>query len=129
MRRRNCDVSLHGDERRGLLHCVLDMPDSRRELHAVCVHLGLRDTHRRRQLGLLCDLLHEGVTADAPVIVAGDFNDWHKRGHRLLGACGLKGRSEEHTSELQSLMRISYAVFCLKKITYKLARTFTSCKK
>src|SRR3546814_6807520 len=30
--------------------------------------------------------------------------------------CGLRGgRSEEHTSELQSLMRISYAVFCLKK--------------
>src|SRR3546814_993309 len=31
--------------------------------------------------------------------------------------CGLNGRwrSEEHTSELQSLMRISYAVFCLKK--------------
>src|SRR3546814_5147047 len=28
---------------------------------------------------------------------------------------GLDGRSEEHTSELQSLMRISYAVFCLKK--------------
>src|SRR3546814_5320783 len=29
------------------------------------------------------------------------------------------GRSEEHTSELQSLMRISYAVFCLKKKIYK----------
>src|SRR3546814_10829358 len=29
-----------------------------------------------------------------------------------------QGRSEEHTSELQSLMRISYAVFCLKKKTY-----------
>src|SRR3546814_9381994 len=28
---------------------------------------------------------------------------------------GIKGRSEEHTSELQSLMRTSYAVFCLKK--------------
>src|SRR3546814_6127554 len=28
-----------------------------------------------------------------------------------------QGRSEEHTSELQSLMRISYAVFCLKKTT------------
>src|SRR3546814_6193833 len=28
---------------------------------------------------------------------------------------GVAGRSEEHTSELQSLMRISYAVFCLKK--------------
>src|SRR3546814_2430374 len=31
-------------------------------------------------------------------------------------------RSEEHTSELQSLMRISYAVFCLKKKTYKPSR-------
>src|SRR3546814_2718864 len=30
---------------------------------------------------------------------------------------GGRGRSEEHTSELQSLMRISYAVFCLKKKT------------
>src|SRR3546814_10060143 len=30
-------------------------------------------------------------------------------------SCGLQGRSEEHTSELQSLMRISSAVFCLKK--------------
>src|SRR3546814_10185315 len=30
-----------------------------------------------------------------------------------------RGRSEEHTSELQSLMRISYAVFCLKKKTTK----------
>src|SRR3546814_1960682 len=33
-------------------------------------------------------------------------------------ACNWK-RSEEHTSELQSLMRISYAVFCLKKKTHK----------
>src|SRR3546814_9911628 len=31
---------------------------------------------------------------------------------------GLAYRSEEHTSELQSLMRISYAVFCLKKKTH-----------
>src|SRR3546814_9210630 len=31
----------------------------------------------------------------------------------------VRGRSEEHTSELQSLMRISYAVFCLKKKTHQ----------
>src|SRR3546814_5836446 len=34
-----------------------------------------------------------------------------------------RGRSEEHTSELQSLMRISYAVFCLKKKKYKKTTT------
>src|SRR3546814_10178174 len=41
------------------------------------------------------------------------------RGCWNIGYCGLgcptNARSEEHTSELQSLMRISYAVFCLKK--------------
>src|SRR3546814_9554899 len=34
---------------------------------------------------------------------------------RLMNAEGTQTRSEEHTSELQSLMRTSYAVFCLKK--------------
>src|SRR3546814_6752897 len=38
-------------------------------------------------------------------------------GHRL-GDDLRAGRSEEHTSELQSLMRLSYAVFCLKKKTH-----------
>src|SRR3546814_6252419 len=36
----------------------------------------------------------------------------------LVGAFVFGARSEEHTSELQSLMRISYAVFCLKKKTH-----------
>src|SRR3546814_4914671 len=37
-------------------------------------------------------------------------------GHSAIAGLGSRhGRSEEHTSELQSLMRISYAVFCLKK--------------
>src|SRR3546814_8117919 len=35
-------------------------------------------------------------------------------------------RSEEHTSELQSLMRISYAVFCLKKKTKKIKKPNTT---
>src|SRR3546814_8498377 len=38
---------------------------------------------------------------------------------RIGGDAELDDRSEEHTSELQSLMRISYAVFCLKKKNYK----------
>src|SRR3546814_1430311 len=41
--------------------------------------------------------------------------DLLRAGRRLVYDCRQPGRSEEHTSELQSLMRISYAVFCLKK--------------
>src|SRR3546814_5074994 len=47
--------------------------------------------------------------------------------HQLLSASASPAsrwpRSEEHTSELQSLMRISYAVFCLKKKKYKQEQT------
>src|SRR3546814_3493412 len=46
----------------------------------------------------------------------------HQQFHRFPGRSandGVATRSEEHTSELQSLMRISYAVFCLKKKTYR----------
>src|SRR3546814_4759218 len=39
--------------------------------------------------------------------------------HRASRHHDISKRSEEHTSELQSLMRISYAVFCLKKKTYE----------
>src|SRR3546814_2802926 len=50
-------------------------------------------------------------------------------GGRTVGLCpkcrrrGAQPRSEEHTSELQSLMRTSYAAFCLKKKTQKENRT------
>src|SRR3546814_10102944 len=55
----------------------------------------------------------------APVIGCGEWLARLRFRHRPVvsdrgGACG---RSEEHTSELQSLMRISYAVFCLNKKT------------
>src|SRR3546814_10611395 len=39
----------------------------------------------------------------------------------LCACCSTSCRSEEHTSELQSLMRISYAVFCLKKKNHKIS--------
>src|SRR3546814_5954088 len=49
--------------------------------------------------------------------VPGLFRDRPRRAEIPAGVSGRYGwnRSEEHTSELQSLMRISYAVFCLKK--------------
>src|SRR3546814_3747931 len=57
----------------------------------------------------------------AGILAAGGWLLWHGLG--LVAVAGAvaaaalyaAGRSEEHTSELQSLMRISYAVFCLKK--------------
>src|SRR3546814_3426945 len=56
--------------------------------------------------------------ADIGAVMRGCDNDGDAAGHASQNGFG-QDRSEEHTSELQSLMRISYAVFCLKKKTTK----------
>lgn len=88
LRHENRDVSMDGHEQRGLLHSVVSLPGHTDELHTICVHLGLREGHRQRQLALLCGIV-KSIPADAPLIVAGDFNDWRVRGHALMAACGL----------------------------------------
>ena len=75
----NHDVSITGPERRGLLHCELQIPGRETNLHAVCVHLSLREDHRTLQMEKLCDLIKKQVPVQAPLIVAGDFNDWRHR--------------------------------------------------
>lgn len=87
VRHENLDVSIHGTEQRGLLHCVLDVPE-RGHVHAICVHLGLREKHREEQLGLLADLVRR-LPDGEPVIVGGDFNDWRQRADGLLAGTGL----------------------------------------
>src|SRR3546814_7942426 len=84
--------------------CSSDLPHHRR--HPIEGNLPLHgDAGRGRGVARACsDLCEHTGAAD-----------------RRHGACrdrhpgGLSDRSEEHTSELQSLMRISYAVLCLKK--------------
>src|SRR3546814_9932033 len=71
---------------------------------------------------------------------ANDYTDWYLIGgsryrelpvnNLLINSpimCSRRQRSEEHTSELQSLMRISYAVFCLKKnkTLHLISRSYT----
>src|SRR3546814_2642569 len=62
------------------------------------------------------------ITKGQPMAIAGAILCAARFNGKLNGEMKLHGpiRSEEHTSELQSLMRISYAVFCLKKKNMKL---------
>src|SRR3546814_6066507 len=62
-------------------------------------------------------LLGAGFTISAALTAPASAQDYTNvtASGRVVSVNG--GRSEEHTSELQSLMRISYAVFCLKKKT------------
>src|SRR3546814_1850556 len=71
----------------------------------------------RRVVRELSDLIEE---RGRPGMIVSD-NGTELTSNAVLAWCG-EVRSEEHTSELQSLMRISYAVFCLKKKTHTTTR-------
>src|SRR3546814_5127252 len=65
--------------------------------------------------GAVRGLLHRPAKKQTSLELDVDILDWFES-HSRDGGCQshINSRSEEHTSELQSLMRISYAVFCLQ---------------
>ncbi|GAB2181196.1 endonuclease/exonuclease/phosphatase family protein [Denitratisoma sp. agr-D3] len=80
----NQDVTHLSFERRGLLHSTVDVPGLAQPLHCVCAHLSLFSGSRRFQLDALVRRLDALVPADAPLIIAGDFNDWRNHADSLL---------------------------------------------
>lgn len=80
----NIDVSIEGVEPRGLLHCVLDVRPAGPPLHTVCVHLGLRQAQRRWQVDRLLAFVADAIPRDAPLVIAGDFNDWGQQAHERM---------------------------------------------
>src|SRR3546814_1514526 len=85
------------------------------EAHAILVDVGDREV-----AGELGEAVGAGngaqVERDGGIAGAsGEAGEGDARRRRREAQGRAVGRSEEHTSELQSLMRISYAVFCLKK--------------
>ncbi len=91
LRWENEDISAHPFESRGLLHCEMQVPGLEQPLHAICLHLALNESGRRKQLQRLSDRIRHMVPDSAPLIIAGDFNDWRQRAGRYLAAeLGLK---------------------------------------
>lgn len=80
----NEDISAHRTEQRGMLHCEIAIPDWAQPLHCICVHLGLFSHWRSRQLLALRERIEALVPSDAPLIIAGDFNDWRMRAGHIL---------------------------------------------
>jgi endonuclease/exonuclease/phosphatase family metal-dependent hydrolase len=80
----NQDVTQLRFEKRGLLHCTLEVPGLGTALHCVCAHLSLFAGSRRRQLDALATRIEARVPSTAPLLIAGDFNDWRNHAHDLL---------------------------------------------
>jgi endonuclease/exonuclease/phosphatase family metal-dependent hydrolase len=84
MAQENADISAHAFESRGLLHCEMKLGEGLPILHCLNVHLGLFERGRQWQIQALVDRINERVPRDAPMVIAGDFNDWRRKGDRTL---------------------------------------------
>ena len=87
------DISDHRFEQRGLLH--VEVMFQGRPVHVIVVHLGLVPGSRVRQIHRLQRFIEREVPVRAPLVVAGDFNDWGSRIQRMLRGFGLH-EYEEH---------------------------------
>lgn len=83
----NDDMSMHRFESRGLLHAQLRI--SGRRVHCFCVHLGLTERVRQRQIEFIVETVATRVGSDEPVVLAGDFNDWRNRVEGRFAEVGL----------------------------------------
>ncbi len=85
----NIDISDHRFESRGLLHCEFDVDGLK--VHCICAHLGLFEDSRVRQADAMIARIRSHVPAEAPLVIAGDFNDWrHRLGKRLVDNLGVR---------------------------------------
>jgi len=81
---KNIDVSTMRSASRSLLHGVIQMQGSEKKIHLICVHMGLFERERERQLTILSKRINAHVPSDEALIIAGDFNDWRGRAEQYL---------------------------------------------
>ena len=80
----NIDVSIMKAASRSLLHGTIQLVADGPKIHIICVHLGLFNRERERQLTTLAKRISSHVPSEEPLIIAGDFNDWRSRAERHL---------------------------------------------
>ena len=80
------DMSDHRFEQRGLLHVQVQV--GRKEVHVIVLHLGLIPASRARQIDQLGRYIGREIPKTAPVVVAGDLNDWGANLRPAMNALG-----------------------------------------
>jgi len=72
----NLNLSRFRKASRSLLHGRIELPQDQR-MHLICVHLDLIGFERKRQIRELKRYIDSTIPAAEPIILGGDFNDWH----------------------------------------------------
>lgn len=98
------DMSDHRFEQRGLLHSEVLVHGV--ALHVVVVHLGLIKASRVRQLAQLHQFINREIPDHAPLVVAGDFNDWGTTVQSALGKAGMSAYAQQKAATFPSRLPV-----------------------
>jgi endonuclease/exonuclease/phosphatase family metal-dependent hydrolase len=109
----NHNISIMPMSERGVLHAVTEQ-----HVHIVCVHFGLVAWERRAQLRKLKHILSQ-LPNDAPLVLAGDFNDWDSHAHRALLKVGLHEVMVEKTGKLSRTFPAWWPILRMDRIYYR----------
>ena len=107
------DVSDHRFEQRGLLHVPVLWHGV--EVHAVVAHFGLIHASRVRQVERLAEFIAAEVPPGAPLLVAGDFNDWGEKLDGPMSAIDLR-RASAGPERAQRTFPSSVPLFAMDRV-------------
>lgn len=114
----NVNVSTLSFSQRGILHGVLE-----NGIHLLCIHFGLFESERKQQVRQLIKTIEEDIPHSAPLILAGDFNDWRGKAHTQL--CSQLDLIEVHMDKRNSRAKTFPAFFPMLAMDRIYTRGFT----
>ncbi|MFT5888551.1 MAG: endonuclease/exonuclease/phosphatase family metal-dependent hydrolase [Zhongshania sp.] len=111
----NIDISVYAKSQRGLLLAEIEPG-----IYLICVHMGLMGWERHKQFSLLMNLITARIPADAPLIIAGDFNDWSGSLHlRFKHSLQLQEASLQANGQLAKTFPAKRPLFRLDRIYFR----------
>lgn len=116
----NLNVSWLKRASRSLLHGIVEIPGESRALHVICLHLDQFRFIRNHQLKRLASRIIERIPVDAPLVVAGDFNDWSDHASKfMLAGPGLREVHYSMYGRHATTFPAGWPVLALDRIYYR----------
>lgn len=121
------DITLGKLKKRGVLHGLIRVPQGNSDdsllIHVLNAHLGLFQFERRIQTQALVNYVHKTIQAEAPLVIAGDFNDWRQRvSHELENSLNVKEAFLSETKTHARTFPSRLPILQLDRIYYRHAK-------
>lgn len=111
----NTNISVFDFSQRGILLGKTEIG-----VYLACLHLGLFSAERHSQLKAVCQLIRDKVPADAPLVIAGDFNDWtQSTNKKIQQQLQVKEAYSEIFGKLAKTFPSQYPLLAVDRIYYR----------